>query len=290
MGQLKLSITFRGGQADKHRISADTLSKICNGLSSDIENVFRLVSTADIDITTEDIKKESKLYLAADPQKSSLHLQFVSDENSSEWIEVAGKHWGQGLRIIGSGRVYGETLPHGINKSVLRHAKAYSFPPDNEYEEMVVEISPNGDPGVRVVFDNRFGVEIEKQLTELATPPTEIYGYEVEGILHALDDQDYENPTANIFAKVKSIEGDWYCTIRRNNLPEDINEVWKKRVIVVGRATFRPRSKKLVVDKMEILPDRPSLLDAVKRFQEVNQEAWKDVDPTEYLNDVRENN
>lgn len=290
MGQLKLSITFRGGKADKHRISANTLSKICEGLSSDIENVYRVVSAKDVDITIEDIKQESKLYLSAEPEKSSLKLHFVSDSTEREWVEVAGKKWGQGLKIVGSGRFQGETLPIGITKSVLQHAKTYSFPPDNEYEEMEVAITPENEPTLKVIFDGKFGVAIEKQLTELSTPITEILGYEVEGILHALDDQDYENPSANIFLRVDSSEGDWFCTISRDRLPEDINEVWKKRVTIIGRAIFRPRKRSIIVDKMEILPDKPSLKDAVKRFIEVNSETWEGQDPTEYLNRVRENN
>ena len=62
MGQLKLFITFRGGKADEHRMSTDTLARVFQSISSDIENVYRVVSHADIDITSADIKKDSKLY------------------------------------------------------------------------------------------------------------------------------------------------------------------------------------------------------------------------------------
>lgn len=69
---------------------------------------------------------------------------------------------------------------------------------------------------------------------------------------------------------------------------DDLNEIWGKRVFMRGFATFRPRKKTLVADKLEILPDRPNLVEAMKKFIQVNEEMWEGQDPTEYLDSIRD--
>src|SRR5437879_5698015 len=118
MGKLSLIITFRGGKADEHRMSTDTLAHVFQAISSDIENVYRVVSHADIDITSDDIKKDSKLYLSAEPVGTSFKLFFVSDETENDWIEISGKQYGRGLKLIGAGAVEESGLPFGIGKSI----------------------------------------------------------------------------------------------------------------------------------------------------------------------------
>jgi hypothetical protein len=291
MGQLKFSITFRGGKADKHWVSVDTLARVFQAISSDIANVYRVVANEDLDVTFDEIKHDSKLYLSAEPKAGSQILHFVSEPSESNWIEVAGKKWGQGLRIVASGAFDGDTLPKGITTSVLNHAKLYSSPSNDDYEEMQVTIPQADEPDIELVFNDKFAVAVEKQLIELATQPTEIQGYEIEGILHALDDQDYDNPSAKVLLRIDTNEGDWICSISRNLLPMDnINEIWRKRVLVIGRALFRPRKRTLMVQTLEILPDKPDLITAMNRFIEINSKTWEGQNPTEYLNNIREKN
>lgn len=288
MGKLKLVITFHGGKADEHRLSTDVLERVFSAISSDIENVYRVVSHADIEITSEDIKRDTKLYLAAKPAGNSFELHFCSDETPSDWIEVAGKKYAGGLRLVGSGAI---DLPQGIGKSVLEHAKLFANPARNEYEYMELVVEQKSEPDIEVVFDDRFGIAVERQLVDLKVVPPEIHGYEIEGILHALDDQDYTKPTGSVLVKVASHDGDWYCEINKGELPmHDLNDIWKKRIFARGFATFRPRKRTLRVDSFVILPDKPSLLDAVDKFISVNQEMWEGQDPTEYLDAVREKN
>jgi hypothetical protein len=290
MGQLKLTITFHGGKAEQHRMSATTLAKVFQAISDDIQNVYRVVSHADVNVTLDEIKRESKLYLSAEPAAGSFKLHFISEETPNEWVEISGKEYGRGLRMIGSGHLESEILPLGITKSVLQNAKVFANPRNNEYERMELTIPQAADADIDVVFDKRFSVAIEKQLIEIETRPAEIHGYEIEGILHALDDQDYTKPTGRILVKVASHDGDWVCSIEKQELPMDINEYWGKRVFMRGFATFRPRKRTLIVEpeSFEILPGKPNLVTAAKRFIEINEKMWEGQDPTEYLDSVRE--
>ncbi len=288
MGKLKLVITFHGGKADEHRLSTDVLARVFNAISSDIENVYRVVSHADVEITSEDVKRDTKLYLAANPAGNSFELRFCSDETPNEWIEVAGKRYGNGLQLVGGGA---QDLPPGIGKSVLEHARQFANPATNEYEYMELVVEQQSEPDIEVVFNEKFGVAVEQQLIDLKVVPPEIHGYEVEGILHAIDDQDYTKPTGSVLVKVESHDGDWYCEINKAELAVyNLNDIWKKRIFAKGFATFRPRKRTLRVDSFTILPDRPTLVDAVDKFIQVNKEMWEGVDPTEYLDSIRERN
>ena len=291
MGQLKLVITFRGGKADEHRMSTETLARVLRAISDDIENVYRVVSHADIDITTDTIRKDSKLYLAAEPVAGSLELHFVSDQTDSEWIDITGKQYGRGLNLVGGGRTLEDGLPTGIVKSVLQNAKLYANPPKGEYETMELAIPQDSEPDIEVVFDEAFSNAVEQQLADLSVKitPQEIHGYEIEGILHALDDQDYGRPVGPVQVKVATPDGDWYCEIDKSLLPmDDVNEIWKKRVFLRGFATFRPRKRTLRADSFEILPNRPNLLEAVDKFIKINEQMWEGQNPTEYLDSIRE--
>jgi len=284
-------ITFRGGKADEHRMSTDTLARVFQAISSDIENVYRVVSYADVDITSEEIKKDSQLYLSAEPAASSFQLHFISEPTNNEWIELSGRNYGKGLKLIGSGALDSGELPIGIGSSILQHAKAFSNPPKGEYETMELSITQDSEPPIEVMFDEAFGIAIEKQIVELKAAPPEIHGYEIEGILHALDDQDYLKPVGPVQIKVEAYDGDWYCEVDKTKLPmSDLDEMWKKRVFLRGLATFRPRKRTLRADTFEILPDKPSLLDAVDKFIEINEKMWEGQDPTEYLESIRERN
>jgi len=284
MGKLKLIITFHGGKADEHQLSIDTLAKTFSAISSDIKNVYRMVSHADVEVSAEQINEESKLFLSAEPAAGSLKLYFVSAETENDWIEVSGREYAKGLRLIGAGG----GLSSGVSKSVLEHAKLFSSPKDGEYESMELTVSQDAEPDLSVVFNERYSLAVERQLVALKTLPPEIHGHEIEGILHALDDQDYTKPYGPVLLKVASYDGDWLCEIEKQRLPVDLNSVWGKRVFMRGFATFRPRKKTLRVSEMEILPDRPGLLDAVGRFIEINEKIWEGQDPTEYLDRVRE--
>jgi len=286
MAQLRFTITFRGGKADKHWVPVELLAKVFDGISSDLENVYKVVSADDVDVSIEQIRHDSKLYLAAEPKASSQTLSFVSEPADNETIEKVGHYWVKGLRIVGAGV---SELPPGITTSVLRNAKLYASPPNGEYEEMELSIQEEDGSTDSVRFDDRLRVEVESQLLRLTKPPdTEILGYEVDGIMHALDDQDYTNPNARLSIKVSAVDGDWVCSVERGWLPMDLNEVWKKRVVVTGRAIFRPRKKTLIADKMEILGEPEDLRSAVDNFIKVNQGTWEGQNSDEYMKEIRD--
>lgn len=284
MAQLRFTITFRGGKADKHWVPVEILAKVFDGIKSDLANVYRVVSAEDVNISIEDIKHDTKLYLAAEPSPSSQTLSFVSEPTDRDVAEKAAHYWVKGLRIVAAG---GSDLPPGITTSVLRNARLYASPPDGDYDEMELRIDDGEGDGVK--FDTRLKERVELQLAQLAPQkPAEILGYEVDGIMHALDDEDYRNPNARVQIKVSAPDGDWACSVERSWLPMDLNEVWKKRVVVMGRALFRPRKKKLVADKLHILGEPDDLNAAVENFIRVNKEAWEGQDSEEYMKEIRD--
>lgn len=289
MAQLRFTLSFHGGKADEHRVSADTLAKIFRGLTDDIENVCRVISSEDVNIDIQEILRSCKLYVVAEPKRSSLALAVASEESETAWPEMAGRVLATSLNRLSLADV-DDDLPKGLTRSVLEHAKDYSSPPVGEYERMELTIEANGKPEVAVVFDRELKVAAERRLVELTSPKASvIYGYSVMGVLYSLQDQDYDNLSAKVDVEVNPGDGThWLCHVKRSDLPEDIDEIWRKRVVVYGKATFRQRKHIMDVERIEILGEKPDFERALETFLTVNEETWQGEDLSAYMNLVRE--
>lgn len=289
MAQLRFTLSFHGGKADEHRVSADTLARIFRGLTDDIENVCRVISSEDVNFDIQDILRSCRLYVVAEPKQSSLAVAVATEESETEWPEMAGRVYASSLRQLPLDDS-DEDLPKGLTRSVLEHAKEYSTPPHGEYETMRLTIHQNGKPEIAVVFDRALKVATERRLVALTGPkPSVIYGYSVMGVLYALQDQHYDNPSAEVDVEVNPGDGThWLCHVKRSDLPADIDEIWKKRVVVHGKATFRMRKHIMDVERIEILGDKPDFEQALENFLAVNEETWQGEDLTAYMNLVRE--
>ncbi len=289
MAQLRFTLSFHGGKADKHRVSADILARIFRGLSDDIENVCRVISSEDVNIDIQEIISSCKLYIVGQPQESSLAIPVATEESQTKWPEIAGRTYATSLRQLPMDDL-DEDLPRGLTRSVLEHASQYSDPPYGEYETMKLTIQANGQPGIDVVFDKSLKLAAERRIVALSSPKSSIiYGYSVMGVLYSLQDQSYDDPTADIDVQVDPGDGThWLCHVKRSQLPEDIDEIWKKRVVVYGKATFRLRKHIMDVERIEILGDKPDFEQALDNFIALNEEMWKGEDLTSYMNLVRE--
>jgi hypothetical protein len=289
MAQLRFTLSFHGGKADKHRVSADTLAKIFRGLTDDIENVCRVISSEDVNIDIQEILRSCKLYVVAEPKRSSLALAVATEESETAWPETAGRVLATSLNRLSLDDA-DDDLPKGLTRSVLEHAKEYSSPPVGEYERMKLTIEANGKPEVAVVFDQELKVAAERRLVELTSPKASvIYGYSVMGVLYSLQDQDYDNLSAKVDVEVDPGDGThWLCHVKRSDLPEDIDEIWRKRVVVYGKATFRQRKHIMDVERIEILGEKPDFERALENFLAVNEETWQGEDLSAYMHLVRE--
>lgn len=290
MAQLRFKLSFHGGKAEKRRVSADTLAKVFKGVSDDIENVCRVISSEDVNIDLHEILRSCKLYVVAEPKPGSMQLCFETEESNTKWPVMAGRVWASGLRQLPVTEELDEDLPKGLTRSVLEHAKDYAAPPDGEYEKMRVIIEANGEPEIDVDFDHKLKIAAEKKLVVLSGPsPSVIHGYSVHGVLYGLEDQNYDDPSARVTVEVDPGDGTrWICTVDKDLLPGHLEKVWTKRVVVHGTATFRQRKPIMDVERIEILGDKPSIEDAIENFISVNKGVWEGEDLTEYMNLVRE--
>lgn len=289
MAQLRFTLSFHGGKAKEHRVSADTLAGIFRGLSDDIENVCRVISAEDVNIDIQEIIRSCKLYIVGQPIEGSLAIPLATEVSQTPWPEKAGRVFTTSLSQLPFEDLDDE-LPEGLTRSILEHARDYSDPPYGEYEEMKLTIEANGKPEVSVTFDRKLKIATEKRLVALSSPSASIiYGYSVYGVLYGLEDQNYDDPSARVTVEVDSGDGmRWMCTVDKELLPDKLEDIFTKRVIVHGTATFRQRKPKMDVERIEILGEKPDFEKALENFIALNEETWKGENLTSYMNLVRE--
>lgn len=293
MAQLKFTLSFHGGKAEGHRVSADTLAKVFRGISDDIENVCRVISSDDVNIDLHEILRSCKLYIVASPKPGSLELHFATEESNTKWPEMAGRVLVSSLRELPVEALDGdfdEDLPKGLTRSVLEHVKEYSAPANGEYERMKISIEANGEPEIGVEFDQKLKIAAERKLVALSTPsPSVVYGYTVMGILYGLENQNYDDPTARVTVEIDPGDGTrWICNVDPQLLPENFGTFFTKRVVAHGTATFRPRKPKMDIERLEILGEKLDIETAIDNFIAVNQGGWEGQDLNEYMDLVRE--
>lgn len=293
MAQLKFTLSFHGGKAERHRVSADTLARVFKGIGDDIENVCRVISSEDVNIDLNEILRSCKLYVVASPKPGSLELRIATEESNTMWPETAGRVLVSALRelpIDALDEDVDEDLPKGLTRSVLEHAKEYSAPFNGEYERMKITIEANGQPEIDVEFDQKLKIAAERKLVALSTPsPSVIHGYSVMGILYGLESQNYEDPTARVTVEIDPGDGTrWMCTVDPKLLPDNLEKFFTKRVVAHGTATFRPRKPKMDIERLEFLGDKLDIETAIDNFIAINQGGWEGQDLTEYMNLVRE--
>lgn len=290
MAKLKFTLSFHGGKADEHRVSAETLARIFRGLSDDIENVCRVISSEDLNIDLQEIIRSCKLYIVAQPKEGSLCLSVATEESPSKWAEMAGTVYASSLKqlpLFDSD----EDIPKGLTRSVLENVKEYADPPNGEYEEMKLTIETDGEPEIDVVFDQKLKLASERKLVALSSPYSTsiIYGYSVQGILYGIENQNYDDPTARVKVEVDPGDGTrWMCVLDKEKLPEHLEDIFEKRVVVHGTATLRQRKPTMDIERIELLGEKPDIDAAVEHFIAVNQAAWEGEDLTAYMNLVRE--
>jgi len=289
MPQLKFTLSFHGGKAEERRVSADTLARIFRGLSDDIENVCRVISSEDVNIDIQEIMHSCKLYIVAEPKQGSLAIDVATEESTTGWPEMAGRVYASSLRQLPLDD-FEDDLPKGLTRSVLENVRAYSDPPRGEYNEMKLTIEANGHPEIDVIFDQRLRLAVERRLVSLSSPSTSvIYGYSVDGVLYGLENQNYGDPSARVTVEVDPGDGTrWMCLIDKELLPEHLETIFTKRVVVHGTATFRQRKPLMDVERIDVLGDRPDIDTVLEKFISVNQATWQGENLTTYMNLVRE--
>jgi hypothetical protein len=288
MDQLKFALTFKGGKAEKHRVSARRLAEIMQSISDDILDVCRIISHDDLNIDWNEIARGCRLYVVGNPQPSSLSLSFETEPVGTKWPVEAGRIFASSLYqlpIEDNG-----DIPLGINRRILEHAKEYCSPANGEYETMMLTIQANGRPEMSLIFDQKLKVAVEKKLIEIASPnPNIIHGYEIQGILYGLEDQDYDDPLATVTVEVDPGDGTrWMCHIKRDLVPKDIADHWTERVLVSGTAKLKKRKPEMEVEGIELLGKKPDIEDALEKFISASAGVWEGEHLSSYMNRVRE--
>jgi hypothetical protein len=116
-----------------------------------------------------------------------------------------------------------------------------------------------------------------------------IHGHTITGVMYGLEDQNYDDPAANVMIEVDpGIGRRWTCYVPREIIPTDLAEHWTERVSVHGTATFRPRKPEMTVDKLQLLGLELDIDEAVDRFIKTNQEVWQGENTDRYMDFIRE--
>jgi hypothetical protein len=292
MGDLRFNLTFFGGKADEHRVLANRLADLLRSMGDDLVSVCRLISTEDVNIDLRELENECKLYVVAAPKASTLTITVAATEAHTDWVAQAGEVWLESLADLYTvpGSIPDEKLPKGINRSILEHVINYSTPIAGEYDGIRLAVA-NGRPERTIVFNERLKRAAEQRLAALIVPsPPTIHHHTIQGILYAVQDQNYDNPQSSITVEVDTGSGTrWSCRIKKNLVPEDIEQYWEKRVILIGLATFRPRIPQMEVEQFTILSEKPDIDTIIDRFIKIGEDAWKSgPNLSTYMSDVRE--
>jgi|GEM_PF-5868150 len=288
MAQLKFALTFYGGKANAHRVSANRVAEIIQHLGEDIQDVCRIISHEDVNLDFKEIIRGCRLYVVGEPKPSTLTISFETEDVQTEWPEKAGRTLVTGLKMLRMEE--SDELPKGINRSILEHVQEYYKPVAGEYDGIQLQILANGQPADDLKFDESLKIAAEKKLAVLASPsPYEIEGHSIDGILYGLEDQNYDNPSAKVDVKVDTGDGaHWVCHVERSLLPDDLVEHWKKRVMVTGTAKFRKRKPEMDVAQLEIIGSRPDIEEVLARIEKMTTGIWDDEDLAAYMDRVRE--
>lgn len=290
MAKLQFDLTFYGGKADNHRVSASKVAELINGLSDDILEVCRIIAHEDIEIDFNEIMRDCKLYIVGTPQPSTVTIRFETAESQTDWPAIAGHTLVESLQIL-QREQNGEHLPRGITKSVLDHVRSYCQAPNGEFEGITLTIPQNGQSEEQIDFNAELKAVVEQRLALLEKSSTQrIEGYTIDGILYGMEDEDYDNPKAKVDVKVDTGDGaHWVCHIKRAFLPYDLAEHWKQRVIVEGTAILKKRRRpEMEVADITFLGLAPQLEELLPRHEKIQHNVWEDVDLDEYMNHVRE--
>lgn len=286
MGELRFTLTFFGGKADDHRVPAHKLGDVLRGLEDDIRNVCHVIAADDQNVDLSEITRGCKLYVVGTPKESSLEIPIATVESGTQWPEVAGRTYVAALRELPESN--GE-LPRGINRSILEHLTDY-VPRNREYDGFRVTIGSNGEPESSVTIDSSLGLIASQKLAEIAPyGPSIMYGHSVTGVMYGLEDQNYDDPLSSVTVEVDSGDGKkWMCHIPKAQIPPDLGEHWKERVVVQGKATFRPRKPEMDVDSIRLLGPQSPVDELLERFIRTNRPLFEGQDVAAYLDRVRE--
>lgn len=283
MGEVRFTLIFFGGKADDHRVPAHKLGGVLRGLESDLRDVCRVVSSDDPNIDLSEIINGCKLYVVGTPKESSLQIPVATPQSDTKWPEVAASTYLTALRELPESN---GTLPRGINRKILEHLVDYTR--DSEYTGFRVTLENASSESVTI--DANLAIVASRKLAEMsAVGPSVIYGHSVTGVMYGLEDQDYDDPGSTVTVEVDSGDGKkWMCRIPKEIVPADLSEHWKERVVVQGRATFRPRKPEIEVERLQLLGPQSPVDEMLERFIRTNRPLFEGQDVATYLDQVRE--
>lgn len=284
MARVRLTVTFFGSRADRHRISALTLSEVVRDLVQDISDVCQSAAQQRrIDPV------ECRLYTVGQPKASTVTLEFEVESTNGRLIGAASRSYVRGLDQIrqqpGSKR-----LPANLTLPILERTRRHCGPVDGEYEG--IKISVVGPRKLTTAYlDKDLKASLEKQISSVrqAVEKTAraVEHYQVEGLLYAIEDEKYDDPNASVTVKIDTGEHEnWICRITREVLPDDLSLHWKKRVRITGTVR-QPRRREIEASKITFLGRPKDLMAAVDRFIEENEALWQGEDLTVYMDEIR---
>ena len=287
MAKVRLSLTFYGARAEKHRVSAARVADVIKNLNEDLTEACQMTRRRSIGAPVE-----CYLYLVGHARASSLSLRLEGESLHSTAIAVASRKYIEGLsdlkKFAGNGFV-----PPGMSVDMLERVRRNCGPIAEEYEGIRLEIMGVRRP-VRVMLDKELRLTLERKISQIAKVAEKpkvhsVQYYDVEGLMYALEDENYDDPNASVTVKVDAGEhSNWVCRVKRSLLPGDLASHWRERVQVRGTAKFSQRKQEMEVEQVKLLGRHGSLTEAVKKFIATNEALWQGEDTTAYMDEIRE--
>lgn len=287
MARVRFALTFYGGKAEEHKVSAARLAEVIRDVSEDLKEAYQAI------VQSKGMAPgQFELYVVARPKATSFSLRLETETANERLVGTVSRDYIDSLAELreelgGNGR-----LPGGLTLGMLERAKRYCGPIDGEYEGIkLAVVGPKKSHCV--VFDKDLRIAIERKssiLHKVAERELRIIEhYEVEGVMYGLEDEAYEDPTASVIVKIDTGEhSNWLCRIKRSLLPDDLSAHWKERVRILGTARITQRKREIEASQITPLGQLDGVISAAQRFIKENESLWQGQDLVAYMDRVRE--
>lgn len=268
MGSLKFEIVIYGGIADESepRVAADKVGEVLTGLTRDIQAVCRNLSTDDDPTPLAERLEGCRIYVEGPPKKGqSLAFPAGTGDSTAGWGVLSMQTYASGVQELRESQDPGSPdIPRGFDEPILQRIRGYCQDITEEHGGFYVNLpAVNGTPPQKATFDNRLKTAVDFKLAAIAhaavspveSPDNRLYGYSLQGILFEMSDPNYDSPEGVVTVEIDARDGrQWVCHLDKKIVPANIQDLFRKEVLVTGDATFRPRKPILEARTFKALP------------------------------------
>lgn len=289
MAKARFYITVFGGKADEKKVEVSTLAHVLQGISTDLRDVCRNIAYEDQETAWEAKLESCRIYVTGKPEGGhSLVVPCEMEDTDIVWGEKSLHTYANALTSIRENLEVQE-LPHGLDYPILKRIRSYYFSLGEDYSGFKIDIHANGQPQQSVKFDSRLRSAVDSHLAAAGIPQEIVlHGFSLQGVLYEVSDVNYLDPDSELKVEIDPHDGTrWVCHVPKDLLGQPIDHYFTKTVRVEGIARFRPKKPELEVKHLQILEDL-TFDQALARFIDSGRDVWRDVDPDEYLDELRD--